>query len=78
MAGEVARSAHGDEPEVYLPGRPGYLVAARLPVSELAYDRAGAASPFGDDLQFPLPVGELTYLHPDLAYDESGDAAIHH
>jgi hypothetical protein len=28
----------------------------RLPVSEVAYDRAGAASPFGDDITFPLPV----------------------
>ena len=36
----------------------------RLPVSELAYDRPAAASPFGDDFQFPLPVESLTYLHP--------------
>jgi succinate dehydrogenase / fumarate reductase iron-sulfur subunit len=36
----------------------------RLPVSEFAFDRAGAASPFGDDLQLPLPVASLTYVHP--------------
>jgi succinate dehydrogenase / fumarate reductase iron-sulfur subunit len=38
----------------------------RLPVSELAFDRAGAASPFGDDLRFPLPVELLSYAHPEL------------
>jgi hypothetical protein len=36
----------------------------RLPVSEFAADRAGAASPFGDDQRFPLPVDALTYVHP--------------
>lgn len=33
----------------------------RLPVSELAYDRPGGPSPFGDDLEFPLPVESLRY-----------------
>ena len=37
---------------------------SRLPVSELLFHRAGAASPFGDDLRFPLPAGALTYHHP--------------
>jgi succinate dehydrogenase / fumarate reductase iron-sulfur subunit len=36
----------------------------RLPLTELTFDRAGAASPFGDDLVFPLPISELTYVHP--------------
>jgi succinate dehydrogenase / fumarate reductase iron-sulfur subunit len=36
----------------------------RLPLTEFLFDRAGAASPFGDDLRFPLPVSELTYVHP--------------
>jgi hypothetical protein len=36
----------------------------RLPVSELAFDKAGAASPFGDDITFPLPVEHLNYEHP--------------
>jgi hypothetical protein len=36
----------------------------RLPVSEFAFDRAGAASPFGDDVTFPLETSELTYQHP--------------
>jgi hypothetical protein len=36
----------------------------RLPLTELTFDRAGAASPFGDDLAFPMPISELTYVHP--------------
>jgi succinate dehydrogenase / fumarate reductase iron-sulfur subunit len=39
-------------------------VASRLPVNEFLFNRAGAPSPFGDDLQFPLPSGALTYRHP--------------
>src|SRR4051812_47732974 len=37
------------------------LPAARLPISEFLYDRAGAASPFGDDVTFPLPAGQVAY-----------------
>jgi hypothetical protein len=33
------------------------------PVSELAADRTGALSPFGD-ITFPLPSDELPYTHP--------------
>jgi len=36
----------------------------RLPLTELTFDRAGAASPFGDDVQFPLPDEDLNYHHP--------------
>jgi hypothetical protein len=32
-------------------------------VSELATDRVGALSPFGD-LAFPLPADDLPYVHP--------------
>jgi hypothetical protein len=32
-------------------------------ISELAADRTGALSPFGD-LTFPLPADELPYCHP--------------
>jgi len=46
-------------PEDYRPAHVG-----RLPVSELLFDRPGAASPFGDDQTFPLPVTELVYRHP--------------
>jgi succinate dehydrogenase / fumarate reductase iron-sulfur subunit len=38
--------------------------AGRLPVSEFAFDRAGAGSPFGDDLTFPLPADRIEYEHP--------------
>jgi hypothetical protein len=33
------------------------------PVSELASDRTGALSPFGD-VEFPVPSADLPYLHP--------------
>lgn len=36
----------------------------RLPISEATSDRAGAGSPFGDDITFPLPVEQLTYEYP--------------
>jgi hypothetical protein len=63
---------------VELAPRGGQLVKpGRLPVSELAYDRAGAASPFGDDLRFPLPVAALTYLHPEPDPDLAPAVASH-
>jgi hypothetical protein len=34
-----------------------------LPVTEVTFDRAGAASPFGDDVTFPLPADQLLYTH---------------
>jgi hypothetical protein len=33
------------------------------PISELAADRTGALSPFGD-LTFPLPAEDVPYTHP--------------
>ena len=33
------------------------------PISELAADRTGALSPFGE-LTFPLPADDLPYTHP--------------
>jgi hypothetical protein len=35
----------------------------RLPVSEFAFDRAGAASPYGDEIVFPVPPEQLDYQH---------------
>jgi succinate dehydrogenase / fumarate reductase iron-sulfur subunit len=46
-------------------GRGQVVKSGRLPVTEFAFDRAGAASPFGDDVRFPLPVEALTYVHPE-------------
>jgi succinate dehydrogenase / fumarate reductase iron-sulfur subunit len=40
------------------------VAEGRLPLTEILFDRAGAASPFGDDQLFPLPISELTYVHP--------------
>ena len=36
----------------------------RLPVTEVTFSMAGAASPFGDDVEFPLPVDRLLYEQP--------------
>lgn len=36
----------------------------RLPVGEFTFDRAGAGSPFGDDITFPVPAERLSYEHP--------------
>ena len=33
-------------------------------VNELAADQAGSLSPFGPELEFPLPVSKLRYTHP--------------
>ena len=45
-----------------------------LPVGELASDRPGASSPFGDDLIFPLPAELLNYAHPGAAEPAGGPA----
>ncbi len=42
------------------PPKPG-----RLPVTEATSDRAGAGSPFGDDITFPVPPERLRYEHPE-------------
>src|SRR5262249_17420820 len=36
----------------------------KMNLSQVAFDRAGAASPFGDSVPFPLPPTSLTYQHP--------------
>jgi succinate dehydrogenase / fumarate reductase iron-sulfur subunit len=36
----------------------------RLPVSEFAAEVQGGLSPFGEDVQFPLPPEEIHYRHP--------------
>ena len=55
------------EPDDHLPvlrSKARQVSAGSLGVTEILFDRAGAASPFGDDVRFPLPVSELTYVHP--------------
>ncbi len=49
--------------------QPGALEAevgpdGKMPLTEVTFDRAGAASPFGDNVTFPLPPDSLTYQHP--------------
>src|SRR5262245_35608719 len=46
----------GQEPELGPDGR--------LPLTELTFDRAGAGSPFGDHVTFPLPPESLPYRPP--------------
>jgi hypothetical protein len=36
-------------------------------VSELAADLAGSLSPFGPDVEFPLPLERVRYTHPSPA-----------
>jgi succinate dehydrogenase / fumarate reductase, iron-sulfur subunit len=33
-------------------------------VNELAADQAGSLSPFGPEVEFPLPLEKLLYTHP--------------
>ena len=51
------------EPSGRMSARSRPVHPGRLPVSELAYDRPAAPSPFGDDVEFPMPVEELRYTH---------------
>ena len=36
-------------------------------VSELAADLAGALSPYGPEIEFPLPLSRIRYTHPSAA-----------
>jgi hypothetical protein len=69
-AGDVERRAEDTSKEGSTPPVVAY---GRLPVSEFAYDRAGAGSPFGDDQRLPLPHERLTYVHPV----ETDDSEVH-
>lgn len=33
-------------------------------VTELSSTRSGPLSPYGEDVEFPLPVEDLPYMHP--------------
>ncbi|HUO38615.1 MAG TPA: hypothetical protein VMU34_12610 [Mycobacterium sp.] len=44
-------------------GWPVHLGGDEHAISELAADRTGALSPYGD-ITFPLPADELPYTHP--------------
>ncbi|MCF4006719.1 hypothetical protein L1O03_05935 [Corynebacterium uropygiale] len=46
------------------PGWPQHTPGGGHPVTEMISKIAGASSPYGDDLEFPVPPEELTYVHP--------------
>ena len=43
----------------------GSVKPGHLPVSEVLFSRAGAASPFGDEVNLPLPLDEVDYEMPE-------------
>lgn len=45
----------------------GTVPDGRLPVSEFAAERPGPLSPFGEDVEFPLPPEKVEYVHPSPA-----------
>jgi hypothetical protein len=51
-------------PELYQPPRG--AATDDFHVSELATDHAGAQSPFGADVELPLPYDHLNYRHPTI------------
>ena len=57
----MAESPDGQHPRK---SRAKVVKPGRLAVSEFAADRPGAASPFGDDITFPVPTDRLSYEHP--------------
>ncbi len=51
-------------PEQY---QPAALHVGDFHVNELAADQAGSLSPFGPDVEFPLPTDKIRYRHPSRA-----------
>ena len=62
MAGTGEQERPVRDPERAAGGR--HAREERLPVTEVTFSMAGAASPFGDDVEFPLPVDRLLYEQP--------------
>jgi succinate dehydrogenase / fumarate reductase iron-sulfur subunit len=62
---ETDSPAEGAEPAPRNVPKPGHL-----PVNELLFERQGPASPFGEDAQFPLPLDQLPYKHPEVQTPE--------
>jgi succinate dehydrogenase / fumarate reductase iron-sulfur subunit len=59
--GEISTNWHRDAPA----GQgPALGPDGKLPITEFTLDRSGAASPFGDDQEFPLAAEDLNYQHP--------------
>ena len=49
--------------QVPLPQGPPVGADGKLAMSETLLERAGPASPFGEDMTFPVPTDRLNYLH---------------
>jgi succinate dehydrogenase / fumarate reductase, iron-sulfur subunit len=63
----VHRAASGQvnwAQEIPVPTAPQVGPDGKLPLNEVLLDRPGAASPFGDDISFPVAPEKLNYLHP--------------
>jgi succinate dehydrogenase / fumarate reductase iron-sulfur subunit len=60
MSAEPGRDQQRPHPSRNKAPKPG-----RLPITEATSDRAGAGSPFGDDITFPVPPERLAYEHPE-------------
>jgi hypothetical protein len=61
---EAERAAADSVERVERISRAYVVPPGRLPVTEFAFDRPGAASPFGDDVHLPLPLEMIGYVHP--------------
>jgi hypothetical protein len=45
-------------------GRTQVVPEGRIPVSEFAAEVQGGLSPFGEDIELPLPAESIVYRHP--------------
>jgi hypothetical protein len=63
---KVALMARQDDNPVR-PYRAGQPPQTDFLVSEFAADSAGPHSPFGEDVQFPLRLDHIRYVHPGRA-----------
>jgi hypothetical protein len=54
-------------PRLPEPYRPANLNIGDFHVNELAADQAGSLSPFGPDIEFPMPIDQIRYQHPSAA-----------
>jgi succinate dehydrogenase / fumarate reductase iron-sulfur subunit len=70
----VVGDASGGTGTVRAPQLPAINADGKLDVAELVADRPAALSPFGDDVEFPLPVDGISYNHPSPGKDDKPGA----
>ncbi|MFB9235257.1 succinate dehydrogenase/fumarate reductase iron-sulfur subunit [Plantactinospora siamensis] len=61
---QAERGVHWDR-QIPQPQTAPVDASGRLPLTELTFDRPAAPSPFGEDVEFPLPATGLNYAHPE-------------